>query len=257
MTTKKLVVGNWKMNPQSLEDAKRIARKTRAAAAKLKATEAVICPPFVFISACAPRRRASHFYLGAQSVSFERDGPHTGQIGAPMLKDIGADFVIAGHSEVRAEGETDADVSKEAKAILEAGMTPIICVGEQKRDESGAHFDFVREQIKGSLADIPKKFSWNIVIAYEPIWAIGAEEAMGPEAINEMSIFVKKIFADIFGTDSAMKVAVLYGGSVHSRNAADILKIGRVDGLLVGRESVSSTGFVELLTAVDLSARTI
>lgn len=254
MTTKRLVVGNWKMNPQSLDDAKHIARKTRQAAARLRRTEAVVCPPFVFIAACAPRWRAGHFYMGAQNVSFESGGAHTGEVSAAMLKDIGVRFVITGHSEERRAGETDQTVSKKAKAILEADMIPIVCVGEKQRDEGGAHFDFVREEIKGSLADIPKKYARSIILAYEPVWAIGAQEAMAPEQIYEMSLFVKKVFADIFGNDSAMKAAVLYGGSVTARNAGDIITIGRVDGLLVGRESVGSVGFTELLKAVDLAA---
>lgn len=251
MKNKKLVVGNWKMNPGTIDEAKTIAAKTRRAAALLKHTEVVACPPFAFISACAPRSKAAHFYMGAQNVSFEEGGPHTGQVSAAMLKSIGVEYVIAGHSEARAAGDTDLMVSKRVKAILAAGMTPIVCVGEKTRDESGSHFDFLREQIKNTFADVPKKDAREIVLAYEPIWAIGAKEAMKPEDVYEMSLFVKKVFADVFNPESAMKLTVLYGGSVNFRNAADIMKIGQVDGLLVGRESVNMPGFKELLTAVD------
>lgn len=251
MTNKKLVVGNWKMNPLSLDEAKRIARKTRRAAADLRRTEAVLCPPFPFIAAVTPKKAAPHFHMGAQSASFEESGPHTGEVGALMLKDIGVRYVIAGHSEMRAAGDTDQVVSRRIQAILDAGLTPIVCVGEKTRDEGGSHFDFLREQIRGTFSSVPKKDAREIIIAYEPIWAIGAKEAMNPEQVYEMSLFVKKAFADVFSPESAMKITVLYGGSVNFRNAADIIKIGQVDGLLVGRESVNVGGFVELLKAVD------
>ncbi len=168
-----------------------------------------------------------------------------------MLKDLCVEYVIVGHSEMRSLGDSDEMVSKRLKAVLDAGMMAILCVGEKVRDESGSHFDFVREQMKKSLANITKSRSSGVIVAYEPIWAIGAKEAMKPEDVCEMTIFVRKIFSDIFGNDTAQKVRVLYGGSVKFENAADIIKIGQVDGLLVGRESVNVAGFVDLLKAVD------
>jgi len=245
------VIGNWKMNPASLEDAKRIAKKTRSVAASLRHTEVVACPPFVFISAAASRKPAEHFSLGAQSVSIAEGGAHTGQVAAAMLKSLGVEYVITGHSEERAGGDSDDAVSKRIVRVLESGMTAVVCVGEKSRDESGAHFDFIRDQIKNTFADVPLNKARSIILAYEPIWAIGAKEAMAPEQIYEMSIFVKKVFADVFGQESAMKLKVLYGGSVNFRNAAEIIGTGKVDGLLVGRESVNMPGFVELLKAVD------
>ena len=251
MSNTKLVVGNWKMNPATVDEAKNLARKTRRAASLLGHTAAVVCPPFPFISAAMSRKNTPHFHLGAQSVSIEDGGAHTGEVGATMLKDLGVEYVIVGHSEMRSSGDTDEMVSKRVKAVLDAEMRAILCVGEKVRDESGSHFDFVREQMKKSLANITKSRSSGIVIAYEPIWTIGAKEAMKPEDICEMTIFVRKIFSDIFGNDTAQKVTVLYGGSVNFENAADIIKIGQVDGLLVGRESVNMAGFVDLLKAVD------
>jgi triosephosphate isomerase len=130
-------------------------------------------------------------------------------------------------------------------------MTAIVCVGEKARDEGGAHFEYVKNQIKDSLAGISEDRVKRIVLAYEPVWAVGAKESMPPEQIYEMSLFVKKSFADIFGSEAGLKVKVLYGGAVNFRNAGEIIKTGRVDGLLVGRESVNLPGFVELLKAVD------
>lgn len=251
MATKHLVIGNWKMNPASAEDAKRIGKKTRSLAAHLKRTEVVVCPPFAFIPLAASRTSAKNFSLGAQSASVDESGAHTGEVSAVMLKSLGVEYVIAGHSEERAAGDTDETVSKRIARILEAGLTAIVCVGEKTRTENGSHFDFLRDQIKNTFATIHIEKARSIILAYEPVWAIGAKEAMAPEQVHEMSIFVKKVFADVFSPEAAMKVKVLYGGSVNSKNAADIMNIGEVDGLLVGRESVNMPGFTELLKAVD------
>ena len=249
--SKHLIVGNWKMNPGTLAEAKKIARRVKRVAPELKGSEAVIAPPFPFIAACGSRRPIKNFHLGAQSASHEETGPYTGEVGATMLRDIGAEYVIVGHSEERKGGDTDERVSQKMRAVLEAKLIPIVCVGEAVRDENGAYLETLKNQIKATFANIQPKSASHIVLAYEPIWAIGAKEAMRPEDVREMSIFVKKIFADLFGADAGIKVRVLYGGSVNFRNAPDIMTIGKVDGLLVGRESVNTPGFIELLKAVD------
>ncbi|MBU6231308.1 triose-phosphate isomerase [Patescibacteria group bacterium] len=248
---KRLIVGNWKMNPQSASEAKKIAKTARQAAAGLSKSTVVICPPFVFLTGASSRSEAPNFHLGAQSLSFHESGAHTGEVSAGMLKDLGAEYAIIGHSETRQAGDTDENVSKRLRMALDAGLKPILCVGEKVRDDSGSQFDFLREQIKGSLAGTSNNDAKDLILAYEPVWAIGAKEPMKPEDIREMAIFVKKVFSDIFGGDSGLKVPVLYGGAVNFRNAADIIQVGQVDGLLVGRESVSISGFAELLKAVD------
>lgn len=248
---KKLIIGNWKMNPATLEEAKGIAQRTRRAAGALQRTEVVACPPFVYISAIASKGEDDALVLGAQSVSYEQTGPHTGEVSVAMLKDLGVKYVIAGHSEERTRGDSDEMVAKKVKAIVEAGIQAVLCVGEKERDENGAYLETLKEQIKRSLDGVPANKAKSIVLAYEPVWAIGAKEAMVPEQVNEMGIFVRKVFSDIFSADQAHKAVVLYGGSVNSRNAAEIIKVGEVDGLLVGRESVNTPGFVELLKAVD------
>lgn len=249
--SKHLIVGNWKMNPGTLAEAKKIALKVRRVATDLKSAEAVIAPPFPFIAACSPRKAVKNFHMGAQSASHEETGPYTGEVGATMLRDIGVEYVIVGHSEERKGGDTDERVSQKMKAVLEARLIPIVCVGEEVRDENGAYLDTLKSQIKNTFAGIPAKSISRVILAYEPIWAIGAKDAMLPGDIRETSIFVKKIFADLFGADAGRKVRVLYGGSVNYRNAPDIMTVGKVDGLLVGRESVNTPGFVALLKAVD------
>ena len=238
------------MNPGSLDEAKNIATKVRLAVADMKDIEVVICPPFPFIASCIPRSKAKNFYVGAQSVSLDDKTPHTGEVGVTMLKDIGVEYVIVGHSEQRARGDTDEIISKQVKILLGDGITPIVCIGENSRDETGSYLDAVKNQIKGSLAGIPKKYYSDIVIAYEPVWAIGAKESMRPEDIYETSLFVKKVYADIFGAEAGLRVRVLYGGSANHRNASDIMKIGHADGLLVGRESVSVPEFIQLMKSL-------
>ena len=251
MSTRKLIVGNWKMNPATLAEAKTILKKTKLVTSKLEHTEVVACPPFPFISAAASRTPVESFHIGAQSASLSEGSPHTGEVSAEMLRSLGVEYVIAGHSEERQRGDTDAQVSQRVAKILDAGLTAIVCVGEKVREESGDYFGFIKEQIKNSLAGIVEGKSKKIILAYEPVWAIGAKEAMAADQVYEMSLFVKKAFADVFGPEAGLKVRVLYGGSVNFRNAGDIITIGKVDGLLVGRESVNMPGFEELLHAVD------
>lgn len=252
MSNRILVVGNWKMNPATLEEARNIAQKTRRVASELSHTDVVICPPNVFVSVGFSRTKSANVHLGTQSVSpYVEGGPHTGEIGVHMLQDLGVEFVIAGHSEERARGISDAEVSKITSAIVTEGLQAIVCVGEDSRDEGGVYLEKLGEQIRNSLADVSKKHGKSLIIAYEPVWAIGAKEAMSPEQIYETVIFIKKILTDIFGQSLAMKTKVLYGGAVNAENAADIIKIGKVDGLLVGRESVRPESFAELLKTID------
>ena len=187
------------MNPATYEEAKEIAKKTRAVAADLKNVEVVACPPYPFLTACQTRSDDKSLSLGAQTVSVHLNGAHTGDVGVGMLKDLGVEYVIVGHSERREAGETDETVSKKIAVTLDAGMTAVVCVGEKTRDESGAHLDFLTKQMKQTFAGVPESKAKNIVIAYEPVWAIGAKEAMKPEDVYEMSLFVKKVFGDIFG----------------------------------------------------------
>jgi triosephosphate isomerase len=148
-------------------------------------------------------------------------------------------------------GETDEMVSKKIALAIDTGLKPILCVGESEHDSHGVYLDTLKNQIKMSLQKVQKKYISELIIAYEPIWAIGAKEPMSTSVINEMVIFVKKVVSDMYGHENGISIPVLYGGSVSFRNAADIVSNGGVNGLLVGRESINPEGFVELLKAVD------
>jgi len=252
LMSKKLIIGNWKMNPATLVEAKNLSRKFRRSAKELNNVETVICPPLPYLLGCVSRKNSPHFHIGSQSVSTEEEsGPHTGEVSALILNDLGLEYVIIGHSEQRKRGENDVLIASKIKAVLNQGMTPVLCIGESLRDEVGTYLGILKDQIKNSCGDLLRKSVKSLVIAYEPIWAIGATESMKPEDIYEMSLFIKKVFADLYGADMGLKTKVLYGGSVTYRNAPDIITIGKVDGLLVGRESINAPGFVELLKEVD------
>ena len=242
------------MNPATLDEAKTIARKLRRVSSTLSHVEVVACPPFVFIPVIMSDKDQNRLKIGAQSVSMDEGGPHTGEVSATMLKGMGVKYVIAGHSEERERGDSDELISKRIQAIVAEGMEAVLCVGEKVRDENGAYLDVLRDQIKNSLSGVPANKARNIVLAYEPVWAIGAQEAMAADQVREMGLFVRKVFSDVFNADQALKATVIYGGSVNFRNAAEIITVGQVDGLLVGRESVNMPGFTELLKAVDAIA---
>lgn len=248
---RKLVIGNWKMNPDSVAEAKRIIKATRHAVAGLVRTEVVITPAFVHMPFVLSAKSKVPLVLGAQDVSEKDGGSFTGEVSATMLRDLGARYVIVGHSEERAAGETDELIAKKARAVVDAGMTAVVCVGEKIHDAQGAYLNPLRDQIRAALSQVSRKNARFVVVAYEPIWAIGAKEAMDPGVVQEMTIFVRKVLADLYGQDESSAVRVLYGGAVNFRNAGDIVDKGRVDGLLVGRESVNPPGFAELLKVVD------
>ncbi len=245
----KIIIGNWKMNPQTLLEAKHIISKTRSTARNLAHTTVVMCPPFPFLTYAVSKK--GPVMTGAQNVFFEEQGAFTGEVSARILADLGITYVIVGHSERRARGESDVEVSKKVVAVAQAGMTAVLCIGENVRDTQGAYLDGIRDQIKASLQAFPKKQLEKLIVAYEPVWAIGAKEAMTPALIREMVIFIKKVLSDMYGQEEALQVPIIYGGSANFRNAADIITQGQVDGLLPGRESVNIPGFIELMKTVD------
>ncbi|MDQ5969208.1 MAG: Triosephosphate isomerase [Patescibacteria group bacterium] len=247
--SKKLVVGNWKMNPQSLDEAKKLAQAVKRATRGLKKTDVVVCPPFVFLSPLTSLSD-SPFFLGAQNANYEAQGPFTGEVSYTELSDFKVDYVIVGHSERRKMGESDDLINKKVRAVVGGGMIAILCVGEEARDSNGDFYNFIKHQITSGLKDVSKKMLDRVVVAYEPLWAIGARESMSPRDLLETSIFIKKVLKDLCGTFSdSMKI--LYGGDVDRVNADSLVRDGNVSGLLVGRESLRSKDFIEIIKLVD------
>ncbi len=248
---KKIVIGNWKMNPTSYSEALKIFNSIKRFSYKLNKIDVVICPPSVYVHSFIKKNKDKIIAIGSQNVFYEEQGSYTGELSVKMLRDIGVTHIIVGHSERRSNGETDDDISKKIQITLANDIRPILCIGEKERDSSGNYLNFIKDQIKNSLSKTNKKFINKLIIAYEPIWAIGAKEAMSPSDILEMSLFIKKVISDIYGQGEIDNIPILYGGSVNFKNASDIIIQGQVNGLLVGRESVNSIGFIELLKAID------
>ncbi|MCX6701942.1 MAG: triose-phosphate isomerase [Candidatus Zambryskibacteria bacterium] len=246
---KKLVVGNWKMNPQSLEEAKKLATSVKRAMRGIKKTNVVLCPPFIYLSSLSSSAGNS-FFLGAQNANYEALGPFTGEVSFSELSQFKVDYVILGHSERRKMGESDELINKKIRAVVGGGMTAIICVGESVRDINGDFYNFIKQQITSALKDVSKKLLDQIVIAYEPIWAIGASAPVSPAELCEMSIFIKKVLKDLCGAFSG-GIKVIYGGDADKVNADILVRDGNVSGLLVGRESLRAKDFIEIIKLVD------
>ena len=246
-----IVVGNWNLNPPTLKEAENIFMGIKGGIKGVD-VRVVICPPFVYLNELKNLFTKEKIALGSQDISSELKGAFTGEISAEMLKNVGAADTIVGHSERRAKGETDADVAKKVAVALKAGLTTIVCVGEKERDERGAYLGLLKEQIVGSLKGVPRKFAGNIIVAYEPVWAIGkGKEAVTAHDLHQMTIFIRKHLIDVYNTAAASEISIIYGGSVDEENAGLLIADGEVDGLLVGRESLNPENFVKIVKAVS------
>ncbi len=247
---KKIVIGNWKLNPSTLEEAERIIKLlTRK---PVPSVTAVICPPAVFLSRFTHKK--SHIAFGIQTLSHETSGAFTGEISATQAKSVGASVAIIGHSERRAMGESNELVSRKVFSSLKAGLTTVVCVGEKERDVHGHYLSYLKAQIDESLALVPKTLSKQLIIAYEPLYAISGagHSALLPEELEQTVLFVRKVLHDLFGK-KAVTTPILYGGSVDPINISALVKSGGVDGFLVGKESLRPEHFLSILRAVSES----
>jgi len=253
--SKAIVIANWKMNPLSLKDAKSIFAATKKTAHTLRNVQSVVCPPFIYLNELKNLVSGHRCLIGAQDVFFERNGAYTGEISAAMLAKAGVKYVIVGHSEKRTLGETDEVVNRKILAALKEGLRVVLCVGERERDEHAHYFDFIRGELERSLKGVPRNMMERLVIAYEPIWAIGreAKSADTPEGTFETTLFIRKTIANMYDKKTAMSMPVLYGGSVNKKNAREFLVHGGVQGLLVGRASLTPAHFAEILREADRS----
>ena len=250
MTRRKIIAGNWKMNTRR-SDAVQLAKKIVAAVGDKSPVEVALCPPAVYLSAIAEAVAGTPVELGAQNLYAAGDGAYTGEVNAGMLTDVGCRMVILGHSERRQlMGETDACVSKKLHAALAGNLLPIVCVGETlEQRESDETEQVIETQIRGSLAGLDKVQAAGIVIAYEPVWAIGTGKTASPEQAEAVHAFIRSLLGKMFSTDIAGQMRIQYGGSVKPNNAAELLGQANIDGALVGGASLNADDFIAIIDA--------
>lgn len=244
MARKKFIAGNWKLNT-TVEEACALAQGIVDTMGSVTDVDVAICPPYTNLQAVGAIIKNSHVKLGAQDVHWEAKGAYTGKVSCSMLKSVGVTYVIIGHSEQRQYfGETDATVNKKVKAVLAAGLLPIVCVGETLEErKSGKMNAVIEQQTKGAFAGIAAADVEKCTIAYEPIWAIGTGETATPEQANEAHIFIRSIVAQLYSKTLADVVRIQYGGSMKPDNAKLLLGQTDVDGGLIGGAALKAADF--------------
>lgn len=241
------IAGNWKMFKTTneavafAEEFKKLYKDTDI--------KAGICAPFTQLAALAEALKGTEIKLGAQNMHFEEDGAYTGEISAQMLNEIGVEYCIIGHSERRQYfNETDETVNKKLHTAFKHNITPILCVGEilAERD-ANKEFKVVKTQMEGALLDLSDELVSKLVVAYEPVWAIGTGRTATPEQANEMCGYIRKVIEDLYGDEVSEKVIIQYGGSVKPGNATELMNMEEIDGALVGGASLSPKDFIEIV----------
>ncbi|PTY05534.1 triose-phosphate isomerase [Opitutaceae bacterium EW11] len=250
MIRKKLIAGNWKMNKTS-SDGLQLTKEIVAEVGKVTDVDIVVCPPFTALESVAKAVDGSTVKLGAQNMHPEASGAYTGEVSASMLRALFATHVILGHSERRAYfGETDAFINKKVIAALKNQLRPILCVGETLAErEAGSTLKVVQTQLEGGLEGVSKDLATSVVIAYEPVWAIGTGKVATTAQAQEVHAFIRSLLTKLFGEQVAQKVRILYGGSMKPANAPELLAQKDIDGGLIGGASLEARSFIDLVKA--------
>lgn len=252
-----LIVGNWKMNLRR-DSATALARGIRAAAEILRGVELAVCPPSIYLESVSEVLQGGSVGWGAQNLYFEAEGAYTGEISATMLVDLGCKFVIVGHSERRhVLGETDRDINRKIKSALGLRLTPIFCVGELIQDREAGHtMTVIQRQFHEGLEGIDAEEASRLVIAYEPVWAIGTGKVASPEQAEEVHAALRELLQIRYTRQIAEQVRIQYGGSVKPANAAELMAQPNIDGALVGGASLTVDGFMGIAAAAQSSGET-
>lgn len=251
------VIANWKMNPTTVARAETLFDATNERARSLKHTNIVICPPFLYLDTLKNRYSGKKIAFGAQTCFVEDHGPFTGEVSAPMVKSVGGEYVILGHSERRAMGETDEEIRARADNALNSNLTPVICIGEDVRDDDGDYLGVIKNQVHAIFYGMSRDWLRRVIIAYEPIWAIGktGKDAVTAHGLHETGMYIRKVLAEMFDKSIAIEQRILYGGSVKAENAAALIDGTQVEGFLVGSASLDAEEFLEIIEAVESYAK--
>lgn len=246
-----LIVGNWKAYVETPEEAKKLVATAKRMALRTR-TKIVLAPPAPLLALIAGGKRSKIAFAG-QDVSDTLAGASTGEVSAPALKAAGASYVIIGHSERRARGETDALIAEKAKRAVANGLIPILCVGESERDTDARYLSVIRSQLAAVFDALLPRDRLAVIVAYEPVWAIGkrSDEAIRSTDLAEMVLYIRKVLADYLPGKNASKAKVIYGGSVDSTNARELAGGSGVDGFLPGRASTDTSTLSALIKAVS------
>ena len=249
---KTVIAGNWKMNMTATETRK-FAEELKRIMPRAKWCDTVICVPACNITAAVKAFKELRISVGAENLYFEEKGAYTGEISAAMLRDLGVKYVIVGHSERRQYfGETDTAVNRKVHAALDAGLSPIICVGEsESQREMGVTQDWIALQVKTALYGVPAEKLRRCIIAYEPIWAIGTGKTATAQQAGEVCTAIRATIRGLYGARVARSVTIQYGGSMNPKNAQELLAQPDVDGGLIGGASLKPEQFVEIIHAAN------
>ncbi|HAO64445.1 TPA: triose-phosphate isomerase [Candidatus Taylorbacteria bacterium] len=251
MKKKRIVIGNWKMNPPTLADAKKIFSKIKQLSAEVSGV-LVVCPPATYLNALVSSYKGKKIMFGAQDAHWLNNGSMTGFLSPTMAQSAGAKYLIVGHSERRAlAGETPEIIAKKVLAGVEAQLTVILCIGEKVRDRNAEYLTVIREDLRECLKKIDKRMMAHMMIAYEPVWAIGGRDAMSPSDIHGMTIYIRKVLTELYDKQISDATQILYGGAVNVDNVADIVKDGEIDGLLVGRDSLIPENIMQIVAVAN------
>ena len=248
---KTLIAGNWKMN-KTPSETKAFMTEFKSILPKGRWCDMALCVPAVCIPAAVRAMRETRVGIGAENCNANPSGAYTGEISTEMLVDAGCKYVIIGHSERRAMGETDQDVNQKVLAVLEAGLIPIMCCGESlEQRESGITTEWITMQIKSGLLGVPEEKIRKVVIAYEPIWAIGTGMTATPEQAEEVCESIRTVIRKLYGSKNARAISILYGGSMNEKNAFELLAQPDIDGGLIGGASLVPEKFVKIIEAAN------
>ncbi|MDP3148005.1 MAG: triose-phosphate isomerase [Ignavibacteria bacterium] len=248
---KKVIAGNWKMNLNLQESISLISGIKNGLGTPSSNVEVIICPPYTSLETASTLVKNSPVKLGAQNIYFEESGAYTGEISAAMLKSVGCEYVILGHSERRTIfGETDSTINKKVHKALANGLLPIFCIGETLEErEKGITFDVVKRQVVEGLKNIDGDNMKKIIVAYEPVWAIGTGKVASKEQAEEVHAFIRKELTTLFSSEVAEQIIIQYGGSVKPDNAVELLSQPNIDGALVGGACLKADSFLGIIKA--------